>query len=121
MTQRYTNGVCFTLVVTELFIHELSFLLPCSNAPVVYLTLYTNNLLHMNNIHIIYHNTILTGNMNNASTQASVEQVTEADWIRRPRDGTCAEASRTRPTPSYVSTPQFDMSVWPTMAEIMEK
>jgi hypothetical protein len=36
------------------------------------------------------------------TTRASVQQVTEADWLTRGRDSRCAEASKTQP-PSFVS------------------
>lgn len=58
-----------------------------------YLMLNTNNLLHVN--------AISTFNRNNSNARASVQQVTEAEWLTRPRDSRCAEESKTEP-PSFV-------------------
>jgi hypothetical protein len=67
-----------------------------------YLTLYTDNLLRTNTILTQYtKNTTVTRHTNNITTLSSVRQATEADWLTRARDSTCAEASKTRP-PSFV-------------------
>jgi hypothetical protein len=65
----------------------------------VYVTPNTN-LLHTNTIFTQHTtNTMSTCNTNTATTQAKVQQVTEADWLMTPRDSKCAKTPKTGPPP----------------------
>jgi hypothetical protein len=69
----------------------------------LYLILNTNNLLHVNTTFTQYTtNTIFKRNTNNTTTRASVQEVTEADWLTRSRGSKREEAFKTQP-PSFVS------------------
>jgi hypothetical protein len=99
----FTNGVFYTLEVTEYFLYTMSLacdiLHTCSNASTVYVMLNANNLLRINTIFTQYAaNTISALNTNNATTLANMQQVNEADWLTRPRDSRCAEPSKPRPS-----------------------
>jgi hypothetical protein len=101
-------GVGFRLEVTEYFTRQVSGLpvqltpaLLCFNTPIVYLMVNTNNSLHIKTKITQYtRSAIFT--CNNITTRASVQRVTEANWLTKARDSRCAEASKIQP-PSFVS------------------
>jgi hypothetical protein len=102
----FTNGVFYTLEVTEYFLYTMSlaatFCIHLLINPLSYVMLNVNNFLRINTIFTQYAaNTTSARNTNNATTLAIVQQVTEADWLTRPRDSRCAEPSKLQP-PSCV-------------------
>jgi hypothetical protein len=101
------DGVCFTLYVTEHFIHQpfwpaciepgtCDVHLPCFNTPrVSYLMLNTNDLLHVNTTFAQY---------SHATRSALLYGLVRGRWMEPigTRHSRCAEAFKTRP-PSFVS------------------